>query len=104
MPDLTVTAASQSGAGAFAMAGLTPQDVQMAELYDAFTINTLLFLEDLGFVRQGRRAAPSSRAAPSAPGGACRSTPTAAACLHPPRHVRHLRADRGRAAAARRGR
>jgi len=57
MPDLTVTAASQSGAGAFAMAGLTPKDVQIAELYDAFTINTLLFLEDLGFVAKGESGA-----------------------------------------------
>ena len=57
MPDLTVTAASQSGAGAFAMAGLAPQDVQIAELYDAFTINTLLFLEDLGFVAKGEAGA-----------------------------------------------
>ena len=53
MPDLTVTAAKQSGAAAFAMAGMTPKDVQVCELYDAFTINTLLFLEDLGFCAKG---------------------------------------------------
>ena len=57
MPDLTVTAAKQSGAAAFAMAGLAPQDVQVAELYDAFTINTVLFLEDLGFCAKGEGGA-----------------------------------------------
>jgi acetyl-CoA acetyltransferase len=53
MPDLTVTAARDSGKRAFAMAGLTPADVDVVELYDAFTINTLLFLEDLGFCPKG---------------------------------------------------
>ncbi|MBS1862093.1 MAG: thiolase [Actinobacteria bacterium] len=53
MPDLTVTAATESGARAFAMAGLTPADVDVVELYDAFTINPILFLEDLGFCAKG---------------------------------------------------
>lgn len=53
MPDLTVTAATESGARAFAMAGLGPQDVDVVELYDAFTINPVLFLEDLGFCAKG---------------------------------------------------
>ena len=53
MPDLTVTAASQSGREAYAMAGLSAKDMNVLELYDAFTINTLLFLEDLGFCKKG---------------------------------------------------
>lgn len=53
MADLTVTAASQSGREAFAMAGLAPKDIDVVQLYDAFTINTLLFLEDLGFCPKG---------------------------------------------------
>lgn len=57
MPDLTVTAATESGARAYAMAGITPQDVDVVELYDAFTINTILFLEDLGFCRKGEGGA-----------------------------------------------
>jgi acetyl-CoA acetyltransferase len=57
MPDLTTTAARESGARAFAMAGLAPADVDVAELYDAFTINTLLFLEDLGFCGKGEGGA-----------------------------------------------
>jgi acetyl-CoA acetyltransferase len=53
MPDLTVTGALASGRAAYAMAGLGPADVDVVELYDAFTINTILFLEDLGFCRKG---------------------------------------------------
>jgi acetyl-CoA acetyltransferase len=57
MPDLTVTAAQESGARAFAMAGVTPADVDVAALYDAFTINPILFLEDLGFCKKGEGGA-----------------------------------------------
>src|SRR5690606_942034 len=57
MPDLTVTAASQSGADAYAMAGMQAKDIDVVQLYDAFTINTLLFLEDLGFCAKGEGGA-----------------------------------------------
>ncbi len=50
---LTTTVATRSGAAAFAMAGLTPADVELVQLYDAFTINVILFLEDLGFCPKG---------------------------------------------------
>jgi acetyl-CoA acetyltransferase len=53
MPDLTITAAAESGPQAFAMAGLAPADVNMVSLYDAFTITPILFLEDLGFCPKG---------------------------------------------------
>ena len=53
MPDLTVTAARESGQRAFAHAGVNPADIDVVELYDAFTINTILFLEDLGFCPKG---------------------------------------------------
>lgn len=53
MPDLTVTAAKESGQRAFKMARLSPRDVDVVQLYDAFTINTILFLEDLGFCQKG---------------------------------------------------
>ncbi|MEU8270794.1 acetyl-CoA acetyltransferase [Sphaerisporangium sp. NPDC049002] len=53
MPDLTVTAATESSARAYAMAKLGPGDVDVVQLYDAFTINTILFLEDLGFCAKG---------------------------------------------------
>ncbi|MBO1012765.1 thiolase [Achromobacter sp. SD115] len=57
MPDLTVTAAVRSGARAYAQAGVRPQDIDVLELYDAFTINPILFLEDLGFCAKGEGAA-----------------------------------------------
>ena len=57
MPDLTVTAAAESGPRAYRMAGIGPGDVDVALLYDAFTINTVLFLEDLGFCRKGEGGA-----------------------------------------------
>jgi acetyl-CoA acetyltransferase len=53
MPDLTVTAATESGRRAYAMAGVGPGDIDVVQLYDAFTINTILFLEDLGFCPKG---------------------------------------------------
>jgi acetyl-CoA acetyltransferase len=53
MPDLTTTAAKESAARAFAMAQLGTPDVDVVELYDAFTINTILFLEDMGFCAKG---------------------------------------------------
>jgi acetyl-CoA acetyltransferase len=53
MPDLTVTGALTSGRAAYDMARLGPGDIDVVELYDAFTINTILFLEDLGFCRKG---------------------------------------------------
>jgi len=53
MPDLTVTGAATSGAQAYTMAGLKPRDIDVVMVYDAFTITTLLFLEDLGFCPKG---------------------------------------------------
>ena len=66
MPDLTVTGAVDSGARAFAQAGYGPRDMDVVELYDAFTINTILFLEDLGFCPKGEggRFVEGGRVAP----------------------------------------
>jgi acetyl-CoA acetyltransferase len=57
MPDLTVTAAVDSGPRAYEMAGVGPESVDVAMLYDAFTINPILFLEDLGFCEKGEGGA-----------------------------------------------
>jgi acetyl-CoA acetyltransferase len=57
MPDLTTTAAVESGRRAFAEAGLRPADVDCAQIYDAFTITPILFLEDLGFCAKGEGGA-----------------------------------------------
>jgi acetyl-CoA acetyltransferase len=53
MPDLVHTGAKRSGEVAYSMAGLAPKDIDVLALYDAFTINTILFLEDLGFCPKG---------------------------------------------------
>lgn len=54
MPDPSTTAAVRSGADAFARAGRAPTDVHFCELYDAFSSNPLMLLEELGFVPRGQ--------------------------------------------------
>ncbi|MGD9700869.1 MAG: acetyl-CoA acetyltransferase [Acidimicrobiia bacterium] len=53
MPDLTTTPAAVSGQIAFEQAGVTPAQVDVAELYDSFTYTVLVTLEDLGFCAKG---------------------------------------------------
>lgn len=104
MEELTVTAATESGQRAFDMAGLKPSDVNVVGLYDAFTINTLLFLEDLGFCPKGEAGAfvqdggiaPGGRLPVNTNGGGL-------SCVHPGMYgiflvieaVRQLRGDCG---------
>ncbi len=104
MPDLTVTAATESGRRAFAMAGLGPDEMDVVELYDAFTINTILFLEDLGFCPKGEGGrfveggtiAPGGRLPVNTNGGGL-------SCVHPGMYgiflvieaVRQLRGEAG---------
>ncbi|AZG06841.1 thiolase family protein [Pigmentiphaga sp. H8] len=52
-PTLTSTEAVVSGRTAFAMAGLAPKDIDVAQIYDCFTITALMTLEDYGFCRKG---------------------------------------------------
>jgi acetyl-CoA acetyltransferase len=84
MDDLTVTAARESGQRAFAQSGYGPADVDLVELYDAFTINTILFLEDLGFCPKGEggRFIADGRIAP---GGALpvNTNGGGLSCVHP---------------------
>lgn len=82
--DLTVTAAAECGPRAFAQAGVSPADIDVVEVYDAFTINTILFLEDLGFCPKGEGGrfvagggiAPGGRLAVNTNGGGL-------SCVHP---------------------
>jgi acetyl-CoA acetyltransferase len=53
MPDLTVSPAAASGPRALAMAGIGVADVDVLEVYDSFTVTTLLQIEDLGFCAKG---------------------------------------------------
>lgn len=84
MPDLTVTAVAESAPRALAMAGIGLDDVDVVELYDAFTINTILFLEDLGFCAKGEGGAfvEDGRIAP---GGALpvNTNGGGLSCVHP---------------------
>ncbi|MBK0398202.1 thiolase [Limibaculum sp. M0105] len=68
MPDLTTSCAVQSGREAYRMAGLGPGEVDHVMVYDAFTICTLMFLEDLGFCAKGEGGAFCASGA-IAPGG-----------------------------------
>lgn len=51
--DFTVGPAAVSGPLAFQRAGLTPADIDVCQLYDAFTSMLLITLEDLGFCAKG---------------------------------------------------
>ncbi len=52
-PDLMTIAANQSSAQAFAMAGVSHDDIDLCTIYDSFTITLLLTLENLGFCKPG---------------------------------------------------
>ena len=51
--DLTWSAGVQSGAAAFAEAGVSHADIGYASLYDSFTITVVVQIEDLGFCAKG---------------------------------------------------
>ena len=55
--DFTVGPAAVSGATAFGLSGVTPADIDVCELYDAFTSMLLITLEDLGFCGRGEAGA-----------------------------------------------
>ncbi|MBW2279254.1 MAG: thiolase [Deltaproteobacteria bacterium] len=56
-PDLLTIAARQSSEQAFRMSGLTQDDVDVAAIYDSFTITLLVTLENLGFCKPGEGGA-----------------------------------------------
>jgi acetyl-CoA acetyltransferase len=56
-PDFTVSPAAVSGRLAFERAGVRPDEIDFAEIYDAFTYMTLATLEDLGFCGKGEGGA-----------------------------------------------
>ncbi|MDZ7730533.1 MAG: thiolase domain-containing protein [Natrialbaceae archaeon] len=51
--DLTTTGARRSGPRAFEDAGLGPEHIEYASIYDSFTITVLETIEDLGFCEKG---------------------------------------------------
>lgn len=84
MPDLTTTAATDSSKRAYAMAGVTAQDIDVVQVYDAFSINVLLFMEDLGFCAKGEGGAFVSNGR-LGPGGArpVNTNGGGISCVHP---------------------
>jgi acetyl-CoA C-acetyltransferase len=52
--DLTYSGAVWSGPPAFAEAGVKPEDIKYASIYDSFTITVLMQIEDLGFCEKGQ--------------------------------------------------
>jgi acetyl-CoA acetyltransferase len=67
-PSLTRFGAVESGERAFKMAGLTPADIDFAQLYDCFTIVPIIELEELGFVARGE-GGPFFEAGEAGPAG-----------------------------------
>jgi acetyl-CoA acetyltransferase len=65
---LTTSAAAEAGRRAYAMAGIGPGDVDLAQLYDCFTPVVIIELEDLGFCAKGE-GGPFVAAGNIAPGG-----------------------------------
>ncbi|MDL2080576.1 acetyl-CoA acetyltransferase [Streptomyces sp. GXMU-J15] len=55
--DFTVSPAAVSGRLAFGRAGVRPAEIDLAQIYDAFTYMTLVTLEDLGFCKKGEGGA-----------------------------------------------
>lgn len=52
-PSLTDFGCKEAARRAFAMAGVTPADIDVAEIYDSFTITLLIELESMGFFQRG---------------------------------------------------
>ena len=55
--DITSSAAIQSAPPAFREAGITPSEIDIAMIYDSFSITVLTLLEDLGFCKKGEGGA-----------------------------------------------
>ena len=84
MPDMQNTSTRESSKRALAMAGCGVKDMDSYQLYDAFTINTFLFLEDIGVCKKGEakdfikdgRIAPGGETPVNTNGGGL-------SCIHP---------------------
>lgn len=94
--------AARCGPAAFARAGLTPADIDVALLYDCFTIAVLLQLEDYGFCAKGEAGAfvENGRIGPGGefpvnPSGGLLAEGYAGGMMHVVEAVRQLRGSAG---------
>jgi acetyl-CoA acetyltransferase len=100
--DILATAAVDSGRDAYRRAGLGPDDVDVAEVYDCSTISMLLQLEDLGLAPRGGGAAQAAEgrfdpggALPLNTHGGLLSQSYSVGAGHVVEAVRQLRGERG---------
>jgi acetyl-CoA acetyltransferase len=56
-PDLTTLGLAKAASKAFAMAGVTHSDIDVAEVYDCFTYIVMCQMEDMGFCKKGEGGA-----------------------------------------------
>ncbi len=104
MEDVCRTAASETGRRAFAEAKVAAADIDVVALYDAFTISTIVLLEDLGFCPKGEGGRFVSSGA-IAPGGSLpvNTNGGGLSCCHPGMYglftlteaIRQLRGEAG---------
>jgi acetyl-CoA acetyltransferase len=62
-PTLTDFGCKQSSKAAFERAGVSPADIDVAEIYDSFTITLLVELESIGFFARGEAGAAAAAGA-----------------------------------------
>ena len=95
--------AGDSGRFAYEMAGLGPEDIDVAQLYDCFSIVPVIELEELGFCKpgEGARSTPNTTRTSAA---SCRSTRTACFRTRTPAQRGTARHRRSRVPASRRAR
>lgn len=103
MPDIPDLGMAAAGADAYEAAGLGPEDIQLANLHDAFTISVLVSLEALGFAQPGEGGALVRSGAmdlggrwPLNPHGGLLSQAHIGGMLHITEAVRQLRGEAGR--------
>ena len=70
-PDLAISGSAAASARLWDQAGVGPSDIDVAEIYDAFTPLVLIQMEDYGFVKKGEAGAFVRRGRPCS-AGRCR--------------------------------
>ena len=102
--DITTTRRGQVRDEAFGRAGVRPEEIDIAMIYDSFTITVLAILEDLGFAKKGEGGplVEGGRLAFDQPGGPALNTDGGGLSSNHPGMRGHLPAHRGHPAAARR--